>query len=252
MNLPPNIAALTQDPLVVDTIEVLVAFFGREDLEFKGANLRIAQRLADADALTPHALAVLILTAHMDIADVNDNADSLPDVVVASAMAFLQPLAADAKTRDWQDQMLMADTTASMLHLATHFIDMQELRGTGTIADDDEIQSEFYLKALVYQGVMSLLHSDDNLARYPLNFLRLCVQAGRANNDQIDKLNPSYFKDSLMQTSIEMSDCISHLSARAEGYTSAFAARQAFEAAVVDNRVQLQAQMRRDAQRFKL
>lgn len=252
MNLPPHIAALTEDPLVVDTIEVLVAFFGREDIEFQGGNRRIAETLAEADALTPQGLAVLILTAHMDIADVNDNADALPAAVVASAMAFLTPLDSSARVREWQDQLLMADTTASMLHLGMHFVDMRELRGPDVIPDDDEIQSEFYLKATVYQGVMSLLHSEDNLARYPLEFLRLCVREGRANNDQIDKLNPQYIGDSLMQVSIEMSDCIEHLSARAEGYRSAFEARQAREVAIAENRAQVQAQMRRDARRFKL
>ena len=256
MNLPPNIAALTEDPMVVDTVEVLVAFFGREDIAFEGANLHTAQVLADADALTPQGLAALLLTAHMDIADVNDNAESLPEAVVASAMAFLQPLPADGRVRDLQDQMLMPDTTAAMLHQAVFLQRLRETRGclcdkNGQPYDDDSLQVQLYMQAQLYIGVVSSMSGDDNIARFAQPFLRLCAREADAHLDTVCKLSNQYISG-VGHAAMEMTDTLSHFKARVQGYQSAYEARKAAEAATIDSRARLQARMQTGAHRFKL
>lgn len=256
MNLPPNIAALSEDPMVVDTVEVLVAFFGREDIEFSGANLALAQFLADEDALTPHALAVLLLAAHMDMADVNDNGDSLPQAVAHSAMAFLQPLPAGARTSDLQASMLMDDTTAAMLHQATFLLQVRETRKHlcdkhGEPYDDDSLQVQFYMQTQLYIGAVSSMASDENIARFPDAFLRLCAREADKHLDLVCKLSNSYISG-VGHAAMEMTDTMSHFKARIEGYRSAYEARQAREAATLDNRSRLKTQMQTGAQRFKL
>lgn len=255
MNLPPNIAALTEDALVVETCESIVSFYGREDVQLLStANLEIATFLADALALTPGILAVLIAASH------EKAVKGASKDIRASMRLFTAPLPPHATLRDLQATFLLDDTTASMLN---HAVFMMKLRGLrqglcaadGTLYNDETLQVEFFLNARMQNYALSCLNSDNNFSRFPYSFLRLCAHESGVNVDVVCKLNNQYI-GGVAQESIEMIDALSHFSAQLDVYQKAYLVRKAQDdaaaiakASAVKN---LQTKMRQAAPRFKL
>ncbi len=251
MHLPENIAAVTQAPLVVETWDAIASLYERDDLPLLStANLEIAGFLADAGALTAEALAVLVLDSHARASD------RAPASVSATLRLFKEALPRGARTSDLQATMLMADTTAAMLHHATFLLRLRETRGHlcdkhGQPYDDDSLQIQFYMQAQAYIGVVSSLSSDSNIARFPQSFLHLCAREAGAHLDTVCKLSNQYISG-VGHAAMDMTDTLSHFKARIEGYRSAYEAQQAREAAKVRHKNTVQSRMARDGTRYKL
>lgn len=251
MSLPENIAVLTEDPLVAQTWEAIAAAYGREDLPLLSARQReLAVFLADAGALTAPVLAALVLDTH-------DRAMSgAPGEVSAALLLHRQELPRTARARDLHETMLVKDTTAAMLNHAVFLLKLREMRTAlcdrqGKPYDDDALQVQYFMNVQVEINVLSSLSGDAHLARFPAPFLLLCAREANMHLDTVCKLDNRYI-EGVGHYAMEMTDALSHFSARAEGFSSAFAARQAREAAAAQSRATLQEWMRRGAQRFKL
>lgn len=201
---------LMQEEVFLETYDALCVFMERHFMAWPAMPAHdrppLLGILAEGGALNAEILAAAAIDINLELAVLREHSDVFQSAVYETAMSF--------GTGGAQDFLLHENTDVSLMAIAGLFAELRMLRGARDFATNANTQMEFWLETGRLHSLLQELSLSGGYARYPYDFLRLCVREADAAADALLALDRATFPH-IGHTAMEMTDSISHFKRKA-------------------------------------